>query len=336
MVIDHALEQGNKRSVLSLSSNAEHFFPKKQRLDGANSSSNDFSNCLSTILHEPALSISPCSTDTFAFGDMVTGLDSEPDHGISVSDNGNPLLDSFLIDLPSNTADSTPTSKFELSKETNDPRVAMSTVGLKAASSQTDLTSPVSSSTMPLQSSNVPVLSTAPSARVSGSQSLPLSTSPVSSTPSRPIDSSSIKKDDSALGDTADMDQFHEKRMADRAARNRESSRRAREKAKQRLRALENQNRSLLDMVQHFKLQNEQLYSQLHRAQAIQQNCMCSFNASAVMNGAAVPSAASVAVAATSQPTTTTTSIGVMRLDRCREEKGGAEMRLDPTFNSSV
>lgn len=334
MVVDHPLEQGHKRSVLSLSSNPGHFLFKKQRLDAATSTTDDFSNCLSSIVHDPALSISPCSTETFTFGGMVTGFDSEPDQCITVPDNGHPILDSLLLDLPG-TTDSTP-CKFDISKESSNSRVKLPTECLKAASSQVDLTSPVSSSTIMLQSSNVPVLSTAPSARVSVSQSLPISTSPVSSTPSRTIDSSTMKKDDQIPGDTTDLDQFHEKRMADRAARNRESSRRAREKAKQRLRALETHNRSLLDMVQHIRLQNEQLYSQLQRARAIQQNCMCSFNTPPVINTTAVSSVAAVTATGRSQPTTSTTTMGMMQLDRCGEEKSDAQMRLDPTFTGSV
>lgn len=74
-------------------------------------------------------------------------------------------------------------------------------------------------------------------------------------------------------------EESQEKRIADRAARNRESSRRAREKAKLRLRSLEDDKRSLLEMIHHLKMQNEDLYAQLS-ARTLQQTCSkCSYNA---------------------------------------------------------
>lgn len=71
-----------------------------------------------------------------------------------------------------------------------------------------------------------------------------------------------------------------QKRQADRAARNRESSRRAREKAKNRFRALETDNMALRDMVQRLRMHNEHLITQLDRVTIMQQSCtMCRYNA---------------------------------------------------------
>lgn len=70
-----------------------------------------------------------------------------------------------------------------------------------------------------------------------------------------------------------------QKRQTDRAARNRESSRRAREKAKNRFRALENDNIVLREMVRRMRIQNESLITQVDRANDLQQSCtMCRYN----------------------------------------------------------
>lgn len=70
-----------------------------------------------------------------------------------------------------------------------------------------------------------------------------------------------------------------QKRQADRAARNRESSRRTREKAKIKFKALESDNITLRDMVRSMTVQNEHLLAQLNRAHVMQQSCpMCKYN----------------------------------------------------------
>lgn len=296
MVLSNSLDRGLKRSVVSLSSEQEHFFNKRQRLEAT---ANDLSNCLTNIVQEPQLAFSPCSTDSFTFGEMVTGFGSDP--CIAESENANPILDNFLVDLPIVAESSVP-----LSKNQQVPKVQLATS--QACIMRHEITSPVSSSSPAEQTASVPDLPTASSTGRSAMKPHPVSTSPVSSSPSRPTDMAVCKKQEHTVGDTAEMDQFHEKRMADRAARNRESSRRAREKAKQRLRALENQNHSLLDMVQYFRSQNEALFSQLHRARTMQQNCsMCSYN-----NGGQTPPPV---------PEHPPPTHGAMRLDRCAGEK---------------
>lgn len=63
------------------------------------------------------------------------------------------------------------------------------------------------------------------------------------------------------------------KRQADRAARNRESSRRAREKAKTRFRNLELDNYNLRETVRNLRMQNDYLHAQLEHNSAVQQSC---------------------------------------------------------------
>lgn len=70
----------------------------------------------------------------------------------------------------------------------------------------------------------------------------------------------------------------NQKRQADRAARNRESSRRAREKAKKKFRALERDNINLHELVRELRLQNQHLVAQVDRLQLMQQSCpVCKF-----------------------------------------------------------
>lgn len=70
----------------------------------------------------------------------------------------------------------------------------------------------------------------------------------------------------------------NQKRQADRAARNRESSRRAREKAKNKFRALERENVNLKELVQALKIQNQHLMAQSERLRLMQQSCpMCKY-----------------------------------------------------------
>jgi len=319
-----SLDRGQKRSIVSLSTGHEPIFPKKPRHESPVSvTDNEFSNCLNSIVNESQLSLSPCSTDSFNFGDMVHGFDSDP--CINVPDNApHSMLDSFLIDLPiSSTPTTTPAPTRNESYRINgsDP---------KEAPLRLELTSPISSSSNLPQSSNIQV----PEPR---KLSL-ISTSPVSST-TRYVSPTSVspKKEQGGNipGDrvAVDMDQFHEKRMADRAARNRESSRRAREKAKQRLRMLESQNRMLLETLQNFKIENQELHYQLNRTQSIQQNCsMCSF---AAANSRGSPGQCMAQPAGVSG-TISNHGHGVMRMDRCTGEKCRPQIRMNPSFSSSV
>lgn len=67
--------------------------------------------------------------------------------------------------------------------------------------------------------------------------------------------------------------EIFQKRQAERAARNRESSRRAREKAKHRFRTLEMDNFNLRETVRTLRMQNEYLQAQFERLASIQQGC---------------------------------------------------------------
>lgn len=104
-----------------------------------------------------------------------------------------------------------------------------------------------------------------------------------STIPSSPVNSEDLLSDHLSKSVTQTGIDAHRKRQADRAARNRESSRRAREKAKHRVRSLESENMELRAKLGQFKMQNEHLISQLYRSQAMQQACtMCRFNAALV------------------------------------------------------
>lgn len=77
--------------------------------------------------------------------------------------------------------------------------------------------------------------------------------------------------------------EMYQKRQAERAARNRESSRRAREKAKHRFRSLELDNFNLRETVRQLRMQNELLQGQYERISVIQQSChVCRYKSSAV------------------------------------------------------
>lgn len=271
-----------KRSFVSLTPSQDVYFAKKLRADAEDP---DFSSCLSSIVDGPPLTKSPVTTDSLDFGDIVTDFASDTTH---------PILDTFLMDLP--IAESDAAQQREANSQ---------------ASTLCDASDSLPTSTSPVSS---PVSSGSPPAKVAS-----LNVSESSSPPCSSEDlHGGLEKDKEHDGDASS---FHEKRLADRAARNRESSRRAREKAKQRLRALENQNRSLLDLVQRYKMENEELYSQLHRARTLQQGCsMCSFNAANQR----------VALSCPSQPHNT------VRVDRCATESCRPQMRIDPSYSTSV
>lgn len=68
-------------------------------------------------------------------------------------------------------------------------------------------------------------------------------------------------------------EEIQRKRQLDRAARNRESSRRAREKAKRRFRQMEIENIHLHQVIQALQIQNKQLQQQLNSNIRIKTNC---------------------------------------------------------------
>lgn len=105
----------------------------------------------------------------------------------------------------------------------------------------------------------------------------------------------SVQNSSSVVSDPKSEADSNQKRQADRAARNRESSRRAREKAKNRFRMLENDNRALQEMERRLRTQNDHLIAQLNRAQVMQQSCpMCKYNAAMAQQSSCAPSAASL------------------------------------------
>lgn len=68
-------------------------------------------------------------------------------------------------------------------------------------------------------------------------------------------------------------EEIQRKRQLDRAARNRESSRRAREKAKRRFRQMEIENIHLHQVIQALQIQNKQLHQQLNSNIRLKTNC---------------------------------------------------------------
>lgn len=68
-------------------------------------------------------------------------------------------------------------------------------------------------------------------------------------------------------------EEIQRKRQLDRAARNRESSRRAREKAKRRFTQMEIENMHLHQVIQTLQIQNKQLQQQLNSNIRIKTNC---------------------------------------------------------------
>lgn len=77
--------------------------------------------------------------------------------------------------------------------------------------------------------------------------------------------------------------ELFQRRQAERAARNRESSRRAREKAKHRFRTLEMDNFNLRETVRTLRMQNEYLHAQFERLASIQQAChICRYKTVAI------------------------------------------------------
>lgn len=77
--------------------------------------------------------------------------------------------------------------------------------------------------------------------------------------------------------------ELFQRRQAERAARNRESSRRAREKAKHRFRTLEMDNFNLRETVRTLRMQNEYLHAQFERLASIQQGChICRYKTVAI------------------------------------------------------
>lgn len=258
----------SRRRTASLSTEMDHSFlrqpTKKQKLNPVIPLSNTNTQITPTaaipsplpptpLIDEVPLDIQPCSyLQGISFGELTQDFVSSTVPGVDLPAN---CFDTFFRDV---NIDIVPMiNESDISTQQNNNTIKTTTVTTNTINTNTI----TKENKQEKSDTLIPELPSSPLS--SGGMSKPNDDNPVS------LPSSSQKSIDGS-----------QKRQADRAARNRESSRRAREKAKTKVKNLESDNMGLNEMVRRLQVENAHLLSQLERANVLQQSCtVCRYHA---------------------------------------------------------